>query len=175
MGPFQKALKLVFEYEGVYSNDPNDLGGETTWGITKKVARSFGYQDEMKLLPKHIAETIYFEKYWKAMGLVEIGKIHPDVAIECFECGVNMGNKVAVKFLQQSLNAMNRGKRMRNLIVDGVSGKKTIRELRRVSDKDIPTLVKMQNVLQGARYIQLSQRNKKLKLFIHGWFKRVML
>ena len=175
MSPFQEALKLVFEYEGVYSDHANDSGGATKYGITQKVARSFGYKDDMIAFPKYIAETIYYEQYWKPMGLDEIGKIHPEVAVECFECGVNMGNKTAVKFLQQSLNSMNRDKRMRNLMVDGSSGKKTLRELRRISNNDVYTLVKMQNVLQGARYITLSQRNKNLKVFIRGWFKRVML
>lgn len=167
-----KALSIVFEHEGFYADNPNDPGGETAWGITKKVARSFGYNKPMILMPKELAEQIYREKYWDAMKLQEVTNICPEVAIECLECGVNMGCSIAIRFLQQALNSLNKGKG-RNLTADGKIGNNTFKALRALPPKDHLLLVKMQNVLQGARYIQITQNNRKLKTFVRGWFKRV--
>lgn len=171
---FHKALKVIFEHEGFYSDDPDDRGGETIWGITKRVARSYGYKKQMILMPREIAEQIYRERYWDAMDLESVTNINPEIAIEMMECGVNMGCSIAISFLQKSLNALNRGKG-RNLATDGVIGKNTLKVLRGLPDKDFSTVVKMQNALQGSRYITLAQRNKSLKKFVRGWFKRVLI
>lgn len=175
MKVFLEALALVFKHEGIYSDHPYDSGGATKFGITQKVAKQFGYKDDMKEFPIHLAQQIYKEKYWDIVSLDLVAKIHPDVAIECFECGVNMGPRAAVKFLQEALNCLNTDLRFRNLLTDGNIGKKTIRELSRIPNKDVPVLVKIQNSLQGARYVKLSQKNRKLKVFMRGWFNRVML
>lgn len=37
--------------EGGYSNDPDDSGGETTWGVTERRARKFGYTGPMIDMP----------------------------------------------------------------------------------------------------------------------------
>ena len=33
---FNEIIEVVLEHEGGYVNDPNDLGGETNFGITKR-------------------------------------------------------------------------------------------------------------------------------------------
>ena len=35
----ENAIEAIFKHEGGYVNDPKDSGGETNWGITKRVAR----------------------------------------------------------------------------------------------------------------------------------------
>lgn len=167
---FKTALDVVFEYEGIYSNDRYDSGGKTKFGIIEKEARRNGYHGKMKDMPKSFAEKIYKAKYWDALNLENIASIDYKVAVECFECGVNMGIRTSGKFLQRSLNAINDGK---DLDIDGKLGSRTISKMQRLSQPRLESLVKMQNSLQGARYIALSENNSKLRKFMRGWFKRV--
>ena len=37
----QETIKHIIEVEGGYTNNPDDTGGETTWGITKQVSGMF--------------------------------------------------------------------------------------------------------------------------------------
>ena len=39
---FDKIFSYMLFVEGGYSNDKNDKGGETTWGVTKDEARRNG-------------------------------------------------------------------------------------------------------------------------------------
>ena len=65
---FQEALKRVLQHEGGYVNHPSDPGGETNYGITKSVARQYGFKGSMKVIPMDIVEKIYKDQYWNAMS-----------------------------------------------------------------------------------------------------------
>ena len=52
---FLKAFALVVGIEGGYSNNANDLGGKTMFGITEAVARENGYMSDMAKMPLNIA------------------------------------------------------------------------------------------------------------------------
>lgn len=88
---FLKALKFVLKWEGGYSNDPNDPGGETKFGISK---RSYPELDISKLTLKQ-AEKIYYENYW-----LKTGCQHMDFPMNIvnFDTAVNMGRSRAKKF-----------------------------------------------------------------------------
>ena len=66
---FQKIVKYVLEVESGYSNEKYDSGGKTTFGITEKEARAYGYKGDMRKLPKELAIEIlkkdYYEKIYK--------------------------------------------------------------------------------------------------------------
>ena len=55
---FQDALKRVLKHEGGYIDHPSDPGGETNFGITKAVARNYGYSGSMRNIPADIVEKI---------------------------------------------------------------------------------------------------------------------
>ena len=55
---FSEFFTRLMGHEGGYSNNPSDPGGETMWGVTKVVARKYGYNGPMKQLPKATAEKI---------------------------------------------------------------------------------------------------------------------
>ena len=44
----QRVIDQIIKVEGGYVNDPSDSGGETNYGITKHVARKYGYKGSMK-------------------------------------------------------------------------------------------------------------------------------
>lgn len=63
---FETAFAALVENEGAYSNNPADPGGETMYGITKRVAVAHGYAGEMKDLPLELAKSIAKAEYWDA-------------------------------------------------------------------------------------------------------------
>jgi lysozyme family protein len=172
----EKIISEIIRIEGGYVNNIHDSGGETKYGITKKVALENNYSGDMKLMPWEIAFKIYEDKYWEPLHLTAIERMSAKIAEELADTGVNMGIKRAAKFLQRSLNVLNnKGKIYPDLIVDSQLGAKTLRALGdylayRGSEGE-KVLLKMLNCLQGSFYVVLSERREKDEAFIFGWFK----
>lgn len=165
----------LIEREGGYTNHPADRGGPTCWGITEQVARAYNYIGEIEAMPQSVARTIYLDKYWTFPHFDQVDAISPAVAEELLDTGVNMGTSTASKFLQRALNVLNReGKLYPDILVDGGIGKMTLAALRAyltARGKDGETVVlRALNAQQGARYIDIAERNPSQEEFVHGWF-----
>lgn len=81
---FKLALEFVLKWEGHYSCDPQDPGGETKFGISKRA-----YPDiDIKSLTKEEAAKIYEKDYWNVMNCDNLEK---DLAIVVFDSSVNCG------------------------------------------------------------------------------------
>lgn len=89
---FNKALKFVLKWEGGYSNDPRDPGGETKYGISK---RSYPNED-IKNMTLERAKEIYYQNYWLKAGCDDLP--YP-FNIVVFDTAVNMGRSRAIKFI----------------------------------------------------------------------------
>lgn len=175
MNNFEKAFTHTLGIEGAYSNNPNDTGGETMWGITKALATHYGYSKPMREMPIETAKKIYKVEFWDKLRLEEIAKMSPELAVEMFDTAVNMSSFHAVLFLQMCLNSFNRqGKLYLDIKEDGKIGKNTLDTLhkyyatRGVKGKSV--LFKAVNSLQGARYIELGRRREANEEFTFGWF-----
>ena len=59
---FETAIAFVLSEEGGYSNDPNDPGGETNFGISKRSHPNV----DIKNMTQDEAESIYKYLYWDA-------------------------------------------------------------------------------------------------------------
>jgi lysozyme family protein len=169
-----ETINHIIDIEGGYVNDPSDSGGETKYGITKRVAVKCGYTDDMKLLPKSLAFQIYSQRYWDAISLDDIEQRSQNLAKELADTSVNMGTGRAAEFLQRSLNALNsQGTLFADLTVDRDIGPATLRALdafmakRGVNGELV--LFRALNSLQGAFYIELVERRQKDEAFIYGW------
>lgn len=64
MADFEKAIQKILRSEGGYVNDPNDKGGETKYGISK---RSYPNVD-IKNLTLAGAKAIYKRDFWDKVG-----------------------------------------------------------------------------------------------------------
>jgi lysozyme family protein len=171
-----KIINAIIEVEGGYVNDPDDSGGETRYGITEKVARRYSYTGPMQELPRDLAFRIYSDWYWDSMHLDQVEQIAAGIAEELADTAVNMGVNRAATFLQRSLNALNnRQQYYADITVDGDVGNRTLEALGSYiaerGDEGITTLRRMLNALQGAFYVELSERREKDEAFIFGWFK----
>ena len=171
-----KVIKHILGIEGKFGDDIDDSGGATNFGITERVARAHGYEGKMKYLTVDMAVEIYNKRYWNRLCLDEIGSLSEIIARELMDTGVNQGTKRAALYLQRSLNVLNdRGRLYRDIMADGDIGPTTIRTLnaylRHRSTEGEQVLFKMLNCLQGAFYVNLSERRIKDEKFIYGWFK----
>jgi len=83
---FDQALKFSLIWEGGerYTNDPDDPGGETKYGISKKA-----YPDvDIKSLTLAEASILYQRDYWDKTGCPIL---QPAIAICAFDTSVNCG------------------------------------------------------------------------------------
>lgn len=177
MTPFDRALQDVLGIEGDYSNDPADSGGETKFGITKQLAREYGYHGPMRELPLAKAREIYDFVFWRPLKLDKIAEMDEDIALEIFESAVNTWTVTAARWLQRSLNALNlQGSRYPDIAVDGKIGPSTLSALRSYldfrGDEGRLVLLTALNVEQGAHYLRLAQDRPKDERFVYGWLLR---
>lgn len=98
---YDESLRRVLEHEGGYTNDANDPGGPTNWGITIGDARAYWKNDataaDVKAMPLDVAKQIYRSKYWDAMSC---NSLPAGVDYCVFDYGVNSGISRSAKVLQ---------------------------------------------------------------------------
>jgi lysozyme family protein len=172
---FAYAFEHTIGLEGGYSDNPNDRGGKTKYGITEKVARAHGYKGDMKDLPLDTAKAIAKSQYWDTLRLDDVCVLSPTVAHELFDTGYNTGVGVAGQFLQRTLNALNRkASDYGDVTVDGIVGPLTVACLREFLKRRGKTgekvLLTALNALQGSRYIEISESRPDNEAFTFGWF-----
>ncbi|QNX32693.1 glycoside hydrolase family 108 protein [Acinetobacter seifertii] len=171
----EQYLDALIKREGGYVNDPLDSGQATKFGITQAVARSYGYQGEMKDLPLEIAREIYKKQYWLEPRFDQVNLISSTTAEELFDTGVNCGINFTKPLLQRALNLLNRqGKEgWTDLKLDGEYGPSTLQALSMYIDKrgheGEQVLVRLLNIMQGQRYIEITEKNPKYEQFFFGW------
>ena len=170
----QKHIEKIIKTEGGYSDNSDDSGGQTNFGITEGVAYENGYRGEMINLKEPDAKRIYAQVYYIKPGFALIAEYSDAIAYELFDTGVNMGPKRACKWLQRCLNVLNRSQLNYNdLKVDGKIGKRTSLALstfifnRRTDGENV--MLRALNCLQGAAYIDLAERREKDETFVYGW------
>ncbi len=83
--------------DGAYTNDPNDLGKETKWGISKKSNPNY----DIKKLTKTVAERIYHYTYYSLYFEKFLDK---KLAFKVFDMGVLTGKTRSIKKLQEAVN-----------------------------------------------------------------------
>ena len=175
MKSIEDLLNETVAVEGGYTNNPNDAGGETNWGITIAVARANGYTGAMKDMTKAQALEIYRAVYFFKPGFGLVMGASAAIAAELFDTGVNMGPQVPSRFLQRLLNVFNyEGQHYADITVDGNVGPSTVAALRAFlahrGDKGEGVMLKALNTLQGARYVEIAEGRTKNEDFIFGWF-----
>lgn len=166
-------IKEIIRIEGGYSNDKNDSGGETKYGIAKKSHPNV----DIKSLTKSDATKIYIDMYWNSVRGDDLSSISEIIANEVFDTAVNLGVHRASTILQRSLNAFNNRQEYYNDIsVDGDIGNVTIVTLqayarKRFSNGGEEVLYKILNGLQASFYIDLVERREKDEKYMFGWAK----
>jgi lysozyme family protein len=161
MADFERAVLGVLLVEQGYVNDPDDYGGETRYGISKRQYPAL----DIKALTVDQAKKIYKRDYWDKLSL---DRIHDQaVAEEILDTAVNMGWSTAGLFVQESINLLTES----NLAVDGAIGERTIAAVN--SCKSPGALIKVLNGLQLGTYIRIVRNDPSQRKFFRGWLNRV--
>lgn len=183
----QTAIDSVIKSEGgdKYTNDPNDSGGPTRYGITQVVANAnrslwatYNFTGDMTQLPLGLAEAIYGKQYWDSLSLDAILKVSPTLAYLLFSIGVNSGTSTAGKHLQRVLNSLNnQGTLYADITVDGSVGNGSVNALQQCVTKlgtaGLRDVIIAVASLQIAFYIADVEAHPKDETYTFGWDNRI--
>ena len=163
MERFERIFDYLLRVEGGYSDDKNDKGGKTKYGITEEEAREFGYKGNMQDLTKDFAKNIYLKKYYLGNKLDKV--VNDKVALSICDWAVNSGRN-GTKNAQIAVNQLTNA----NLDVDGIIGNKTLEALNSVdSDK----FLEVYHNLQRIYYKGKVEADRTQEGFLTGWLNRV--
>lgn len=157
MADFEPAVTKTIKKEGgdTLTEDPNDPGGLTRFGISK---RSHPEVDPRNLTLDQ-AKQIYKREYWDPLLADSI--TNQTVAEMIFDTSVNMGIHQAVRLIQIVLGIQ----------VDGIIGPQTIDALNVVDPNEFLAAFALVKV---SRYVMLVKQNRKLEKFLFGWLTRAL-
>jgi lysozyme family protein len=147
-------LSEVIKREGGYVHDPQDPGGETHYGISKK---SYPHLD-IKNLTIDGAKGIYYNDYYRKYRL---GSLPVELQEPVLDWLVNSG-RVAIKTLQRLIDTED----------DGQIGPET---LDRISKYPLNLLVNTYASERIRFYARLVQRKPQMAKFLVGWLNRALL
>jgi len=153
MSVFDNIFERLMKHEGGYVNHPSDPGGETMWGVTKRVARAHGYYGSMRSLPKSLAKDITEKSYYKAVKGDQLDRL---IAWQLTDAAYNHGTRRAVKFLQAAVGASQ----------DGLIGPRTLAAVNKMDKNDVVFLF-------NAERIEFYTRLRTWQTFGRGWARRV--
>jgi lysozyme family protein len=155
---FAKSLATTLYHEGGFVNHPQDPGGMTNLGVTKRAWEAWKKspvteQDMRNLTPEMVA-PFYKEMYW---DLAKCDDLPAGVDYCVFDAAVNSGVGRSVKWLQQCVGAT----------PDGKIGPKTIAATQNIAPK---TLIEM----MIEQRIVFLQSLPTWGAFGKGWGRRVV-
>lgn len=124
MANFDRAFKILHGLEGGYVNSPEDNGGETKYGISK---RSYPNEDIPNLT---IERAMFLAKrdFWDRYGLDDVPW---ELAWTFFEAAFVSGPTQATRWMQRAMY----------LKVDGIFGPITREAMRKAADSDVDEIV----------------------------------
>ena len=168
---FSKVIPDLLEIEGVkYTNNPQDRGGETKFGISKK---QYPHLD-IRNLTEALAVAIYEKDYWLRYRLNEIKD--QKLANQIFFLIINMDPLNAIEIVQKAVNAsmdyyaVERPK----LKVDGVLGSITIKAINVVYDHMLFLLTNAIRLEAIRYYLAVTDHDNSQIVNFRGWVRRAL-
>ena len=99
---FDQAFDRLISNEGGYVNNPDDPGGETKFGISK---RSYPLVD-IKNLTREQAKAIYLRDFWQRG---QMDQYDGAISFQAFDAAVNHGIETAIRLLQRAADVADDG------------------------------------------------------------------
>ncbi len=163
---YNRAFDRLCEIEGYRSDDKNDPGGRTVWGIAKTFfpeMYSGGTEPS-----REQAKAFFKTRFWGPLRCEELDSAH--VAFFLFQAGVNCGITTAVRFLQHAINRIALyGEPM--LKEDGQFGPKTLALAQKYGRVYEGSLVASMMLAQGQYYESRGEAHRRS--YIRGWLDRL--
>lgn len=177
---FDESIRIVLEHEGGFSDDPDDTGGPTNFGVSLRWLKSvkdddddgwlegdFDHDgdvdvDDIRKMTMNDAVALYKRQWWDRYGYDKLSGL---VGFKTFDFSINMGPGRAHRLLQEALNTC--GEKAK---VDGKLGPLTLEAASRCAELNL-LLALMQAAMQF--YIRITIRRPKNMKFLAGWGNRV--
>jgi lysozyme family protein len=163
---FNTAVDFTLRSEGRLSNNRNDAGGLTKFGVTHDTWDVYRALKKDPLLPKSVAAItvdhaidVYYELFWKKP---KINLLPAEVQVPAFDFQVNSGFH-AIETLQRVLG----------VAADGDIGPATLAKLAPLQGTALRRLRNDYVTARGVYLMNLAQTNTNDVTFIEGWFRRV--
>ena len=183
---FYKSIPVILKHEGLYSNNKNDRGGSTKYGISvryleelyKKNPKLMGSFDlnkdgiindyDIYHMNQQEAIEIYKSHWWDFYGYGNIS--NQKLATKIFDISINVGH-VRAHFLLKK--ALKKNILLKDIELDGILDSDTIKKI------NIVCYFSCKNVLYNFQeeaivfYKGLAEKNESYRVFLNGWIKRV--
>jgi len=132
MASFEKAFVKTIKYEGGYVNNPNDKGGETYMGVSRKYHPNLHMWEIIDDLKKQFkgktlndmlrnntvvqndVKSVYKNGYWIPLDLDSMHS--QSVANQFFDNAINCGVKATIKIMQRVAGMKETGRMSKNLV-----------------------------------------------------------
>jgi lysozyme family protein len=174
---FLNNMEIVFRNEGIYSNDPDDPGGETFVGIARNFHPDWQGWETIDYLKNQGVDLenwekedvinsdlynyvldFYYNEYWKKLHL---DKLANTIKTSLFDSAINMGKKTAIKILQRALN----------VIDDGIFGPITLEKALSIDPELLVSNFKLKRI---EYYVNLCYNKPIYKKYLLGWVNRAL-
>lgn len=154
---WKRSFELMLKSEGGFVNHPQDPGGMTNLGVTKRVWEQWvgreSNEKEMRSLTPAMVEPLYKRKYWDACRCDDLPE---GLDYLVFDFAVNAGPGRSIKTLQTAVGTT----------PDGIIGPKTLAAVRAVDPHE---LIEKFSVAKTEFYESLPT----FPTFGRGWLNRV--
>lgn len=154
MSIYDMIFDRLMDHEGGYVNHPDDPGGETMYGVTKRVANAHGYWGDMRKLPKSLAKQITEKSYYEAVKGDQLDRL---IAWQLTDAAYNHGTRQAVKFLQRAVGVND----------DGLIGPRTLAAVAAMNKNDVVLLF-------NAERLEFFTNLRIWQTFGKGWARRIV-
>ena len=154
---WKRSFELMLKSEGGFVNHPQDPGGMTNLGVTKRVWEQWvgreSNEKEMRSLTPAMVEPLYKRKYWDACKCDDLPE---GLDYLVFDFAVNAGPGRSIKTLQSAVGTT----------PDGIIGPKTLAAVRAIDPHE---LIEKFSVAKTEFYESLPT----FPTFGRGWLNRV--
>ncbi len=170
MATFEAAIDVVLKHEGGYVCHPDDPGGETKFGISKRRYPEL----DIPALTRAEAVAIYRRDFWNpSYEKIPVQKI----ADKLFDASLNMDHGDTRPYYETSMQAVSLLQRALNdeggrVDVDGRFGPQTL-----MAVKLMPTVILLRafRARLAWHYAELRAQDASRKTFCLGWMRRAVL
>jgi len=154
---FESIIAFILQSEGgsKVTNDPNDRGGLTKFGISQRAYPDVDIEDLTLEQAKAIYKRDYYDKIWA-------DSLPYGLALVVVDFAVNAGVRTAVKVLQTLVGST----------ADGIFGSNTQAEIKKLDPDGIDRLIDAFTLGRNAHYLGLVKKNEANSTFIKGWLNR---
>ncbi len=156
MAEFLPAVQYMLVNEGGFSDNPNDPGGATNFGILQRDMPGVN----IRFITRDQAMSFYQSNYWNKAPYANLTS--QEVATKLFDMHVNLGLVAAVTIAQHALG-------FQSADVDGNMGPMTVNAINAATPA--PFLAAMINLIT-THYKLLESKNPRLMAFDKGWMAR---